>query len=86
MRSSTSDEVLAEVAGEVVERPARGRHVDEPEERRAQLGVARGQLHRALVDGLERVPRARGKRVRELAPDALDIRFQQPRVQSYSRW
>ena len=62
-------EVLAEVAREVVERPARGRHVHEPEERGPQLRVARGQLHRALVERLhgwrarprEATPRARAR-------------------------
>ena len=61
-RSSTSLEVAGEVAGEVVERAAGGRHVDEPEQRGAQLGVLRGELHRLVVERLERVARGRHRR------------------------
>ena len=39
-------EVAGEVPGEVVERPAGRRHVHEAEQRGAQLGVLRGELHR----------------------------------------
>ena len=41
-------QVVGQVAGEVVERAAGRRHVHEAEQRRAQLGVLRGQLHRLL--------------------------------------
>ena len=41
--------------GEVIERAARRHDVDEPEQRRAQLAVAAGELHRPGVDRAERV-------------------------------
>ena len=68
-----------EVLGEVVERAARGRHVDEPEERRAQLGVLGGDPHRALVDRPQRMPRGRRQAVDELATDRADLGLQ-PRL------
>ncbi len=54
-------EVLRQVRGQVVERAAGGRHVDQPEQRGAQLVVGRGQLHRPFVERPQRVARARGE-------------------------
>ena len=57
---------LAEEAGqvprEVVERPARRHHVDEPEQRRLELRVLRRQLHRLVVRRLQRAPHPRRQR------------------------
>ena len=63
---------LAQVAGEVVERTAGRRDVDEPEQRRAQLPVGRGQVHRPLVDRPERVAGARGKCRGQIGADLAD--------------
>ena len=52
-------EEAGEVAREVVERPAGGHDVDEPEQRRLELGVLRREVHRLLVDRLQRVARDR---------------------------
>ena len=41
---------LPQVAGEIVERPAGGRDVDEPEQGGLQLLVGRREVHRALVE------------------------------------
>ena len=54
-------QVLAQVAGEVVERAAGRRDVDEPEQGGAQLPVPRGQVHGPLIDA----PGAGGARSRE---------------------
>ena len=63
----------AQVTGEILQRAA-GRHdVDEPKQRRAKLGVSRGELHRLLVQRLDRMASRRRERVRELATDALDL-------------
>ena len=66
-------EERAQVTGEVVERAARRHHVDEAEQRRAQLGVARGELHRLVVQRLDRVAGGGRERIGELATDALDF-------------
>jgi len=70
---ASGTEVAGEVAREVVERPARGRHVDEAEQRRAQLRVLRGQLHRLRVEGTDRVARARREARRQLTADLVQI-------------
>ena len=74
-RSSTSLEVAGEVACEVVERAAGGRDVDEPEQRRAQLGVVRRQLHRALVDNPKRMARPPGQCRVDRAADLQKLRL-----------
>jgi hypothetical protein len=63
----------AQVAREVVERAARRHHVHEPEERGAQLGVPRGEVHRLVVDRPERVACLAWQRRSELEPDAMDL-------------
>ena len=60
-------EEAAEVAREVVERAAGGDDVDEAEQGGAQVGVLRGEVHRLVVDRLQRVaarPRAAPRRDR----------------------
>ena len=69
----------SEVLGEIVERVARRRDVDEPEERRAELGVLGREPHRALVDRSQRVPCGRWKAVDELTTDRADLGLQ-PRL------
>ena len=66
-------EVLGQVAGEVVQRPAGGGHVDEPEEGGAQLLVLGGEPHGSLVECPDGMPCRRGKRVVEAAPDGLHL-------------
>ena len=70
-------EVGAQVAGQVVERARRRRDVHQAEERGAQLGVARGHLHRLRVHRLDRIargPRQRGVQLpSDLADPVLDI-------------
>ena len=65
-----------EVARQVVQRMTRRRHVDEPEQRRLELPVRRGQLHRARVDRAQRVARRRRKRCGDLAADGLGGRLE----------
>ena len=62
-----------QVPREVVERAARRHHVDEPEQRRAQLAVAGGELHRAGVERAHRVAGAGRERGRQLAADPPDL-------------
>ena len=64
------------MAGEIVQRPARGHHVDEPEQRRLELAIAGGKLHRARVQRAHRMPGARRKRGSDLAADAVDLALQ----------
>ncbi len=66
-------EVAGQVGGEVVERAAGGHDVDEAKERRAQLGVLGGELHRAVVERLERVAAMGWERPGQRAPRALDL-------------
>ena len=66
-------EVAREVAREVVERPARGRHVHEPEERRAQVGVLGRALERPGVERAQRMPRPGGKGGSERGPDLAQL-------------
>ena len=73
-------QVVPEVAGEVVERAAGGRHVHEPEEGRAQLLVLRRQLHRALVEGAERVAASRRERGMDRATHALQLGLHRRKV------
>ena len=62
------------MAGQVIERPARGHHVDEPEQRRAQLAVAGRELHRAASSA-----RTDGGRSRETpAASSVPIRRMLP--------
>ena len=68
-------EEAGQVAGEVVERAAGRDDVDEPEQRGLELGVLRGELHRLLVGGLERVARAGGQRVGEPLSDFDEALF-----------
>ena len=63
---------LAQVPGEIVERPAGGRDVDEPEQRGLQLLVGRREIHRPLVERSERMPGARRERGREVRADLVD--------------
>ena len=55
-------QVVPEVPREVVERATRRRDVHEAEEGCSQLLVRRRQLHRALVEGTQRVAPAGGQR------------------------
>ena len=61
----------AQVAGEVLERAARRYHVDEAVRRRAQLGVARRELHRLVVQRLHRVAGGRLKRIASSRPMSM---------------
>ena len=67
---------LAEEAGqvprEVVEVAAGGHDVDEAEQRRLELGVLRGEVHRLLVERLQRVARDR-HRGREALADLVQL-------------
>jgi hypothetical protein len=63
----------AQVAGEIVEGSARGHDVDEPEERRAQLGVAGREVQARVVERLQRVAGVGGKRLGELEADAPNL-------------
>ena len=66
-------EVAGQVPRQVVERAAGGGDVHEAEQRGAQLGVLRGQLHRALVDHAERMARASGESRVDRAPYLLKL-------------
>ena len=63
-------EQRGEVAGEGVERSARRDDVDEPEERRPELGVARSEIDRLVVDRPDRMVGVRRERLRQRAADA----------------
>jgi hypothetical protein len=67
------------VAREVVERAARGDHVDEPEQGRAEVGVLRGEVHRLVVDRLQGVAARPRQRRGEIAPDRDDVGFRSRR-------
>ena len=66
-------EEVAEVARDVVEGPARRDHVDEPEQRGAELAIARREIHRPGIERPYRVARARGEGGGELLSDPLDL-------------
>jgi hypothetical protein len=66
-------EEAAEVLREVVDRPAGGDHVDEAEQRRLELRVARGEVHRLVVECRQRSPDGGGHRLRQLPPDREDV-------------
>jgi hypothetical protein len=66
-------EEAGQVAGEVVERPARGDDVDEPEERGLEVGVGGREVHRLGVERLERVPRRGRHRGRQRLADAEQL-------------
>ena len=66
-------EEAGQVRGEVVERAAGGDDVDEAKQRGAQLVVLGGEVHRAVVERLERMAAVRRERVVQRAPDALDL-------------
>ena len=70
--SGTSSRNACEVAREVIQGAAGRSDVDEAEQRRAQLPVAGGELHRAGVQDFERIARGRGERGRELGTDLSD--------------
>src|SRR2546421_3382059 len=69
-------EISREVTREIVERAAGRNHVDEPEQRGAELAIGGGKFDRSRVQRPERMPRARWKCRRqllaELARAALD--------------
>jgi hypothetical protein len=62
-------EVAGQVAGQLIQRPARRGHVHEPEQGRAELRVLGRQLHRLVVERTHRIARARGQTRGDLAPD-----------------
>ena len=62
-----------QVAREVVERAAGGHDVDEAEQRRLELGVLRGELHRLGVRGLQRVAGGARQVVREPRPHRVQL-------------
>ena len=66
-RSRDLVEEAGEVAREVVEVAAGGDDVDEAEERGAQLGVLRGEVHRPVVERAQRLGPGRGQGGRQLA-------------------
>ena len=66
-------EVAGQVPRQVVQRAAGGGDVHEAKQRGAQLGVLRGQLHRALVDHAERMARASGESRVDRAPYLLKL-------------
>ena len=66
-------EEAGQMAREVVERAARRDDVDEPEQRRAQLAVARGELHRPRVERPHRMARGGRERGGQLGADPLDL-------------
>ena len=68
-------EKARQMAREVVHRAARRHHVDEAKERRTDLEVGGGELHRARIERLHRVPRRRRERIGELGSDAVDLRL-----------
>ena len=79
-------EEAAEVAREVVERAAGGDDVDEAEQGRAEVGVLRGEVHRLVVDRLQRVAARPRQRRGEIAPDRDDVGFRSrglPRARRY---
>ena len=61
------------MAGEVVERAAGGDDVDEPEQRRPQLLIAGGELHRPRVQGAQRLAGARRERGGQGLADAAQL-------------
>src|SRR5918998_1877029 len=65
-----------EVAGQVVEVAARGHHVDEAEQRGLELGVARREVHRLVVERLQGAPRGGGHGVRQPPPDGEQLLLQ----------
>ena len=65
-----------QVAGEVVEVAAGGDDVDEAEQRRLELLVGRGEVHRLVVDRLQRVARLRGHVGSQPATDLMQVGFQ----------
>ena len=68
-------EEAGQVAGEVVEVPAGGHDVHEPEQRGLQLGVLRGEVHRLLVERLEGIARD-GHGGRQALADLVQLRLQ----------
>jgi hypothetical protein len=66
--------------GHILQRAAGRHHVDKPEQGRAQLAVAGGQLHGPGVQRLYRVAGARRHRGGQLLTDAADLGFQLGRV------
>jgi hypothetical protein len=66
------------VAREVVH-VAAGRHdVDEAEQRRLELRVARREIHRLVVERLQRAQGGRRQRVRQPLPDREQLLLQGP--------
>ena len=68
-----------QVAREVVEVAAGRDDVDEAKQRRLELGVGGGEVHRLLVEHLERVAGGR-QRVRQAAADLEQLAFHRPLV------
>ena len=69
-------EEACEVRCQVVERAARGRHVHEPEQGGAKLGVGGGHLHRPVVERADGVARVRGETGGKRATDLLHLLFE----------
>ena len=67
---------LPQVAGEIVERPAGGGDVDEPEQRGLELLIGRCEIHRPLVERPERMAGARRERRGEVGADLVDRAFE----------
>jgi hypothetical protein len=66
-------EVAGEVARQVVERAAGGRHVHEAKQRRPQLGVLRGELHGLRVERLHRAHPPLGEGRIQRPPDSAEL-------------
>jgi hypothetical protein len=60
------------MAGEIVERTASGRDVDEPEQRGLELLVGGREIHGALVEGSQGMTGGRGERRCEVGADIAD--------------
>ena len=73
-------EEARQVRREIVERAAGGDDVDEAKQRGAQLVVLGREVHRAVVERLERVAAVRRKRVVQCAPDAPDLALRASRA------
>ena len=69
------------MSGEVIEGAAGGGHVDEPEERGAQLLVVLGELHGLGVERLQGVFRAGGEGGGQRAAHAANLLLQLSRLE-----
>src|SRR5215213_8135285 len=64
------------MGAQVVDRPAGGRDVDEPEQGSGQLLVMGCELHRLLVEGTQGMAGGRRKAVGEFPAETLDLRLE----------